>query len=161
MLGISLGLAGCGVVCASNSQGANCGLCHAIFSEPVHSGMLPIAVYVVDGRLTSPAGLEFVKGTYTMALLAFHQLSLAQLEERKTVTVATIAFIRYLEARGSIPRGETLLLHVVDMLYLLLFMSCEEIHFYGLRENFDFLRDMVSICAILAQSTTYTPKKRL
>ena len=26
---------------------------------------------------------------------------------------------RYLEARGSIPRGETLILHVVDMLYLL------------------------------------------
>jgi hypothetical protein len=29
------------------------------------------------------------------------ELSLAQLEERKTVTVATKAFQRYLEARGS------------------------------------------------------------
>jgi hypothetical protein len=52
-------------------------------------------------------------------------------------------------------------LHVVDMLYLLLLTSCEEIHFYGLREHFEFLRNMVSICAILAQSTTYTSKKRL
>ena len=63
-------------------------------------------------------------------LAVFHQLSLAQLEERKTVTVATIAFIRYLEARGSIPRGETLLLLVVDMLYLLWLTTCEAIHFY-------------------------------
>ena len=143
MLGISPGLAGCGVVRASNSQGANYGLRHAIFSEPVHSGMLPIAVYVVDGPLTSPAGLDYAQGTYSRIVLAFHPLSLAQLEERKTVTVATIAFIRYLEARGSIPRGETLLLHVVDMLYLLLLTSCEEIHFYGLREIFEILRKMV------------------
>jgi hypothetical protein len=73
-----------------------------------------------------------------MIFQALHQLSLAQLEERKTVTVATIAFIRYLEARGSIPRGETLLLHVVDMLYLLWLTSCEEIHFCGLGEILDF-----------------------
>jgi hypothetical protein len=37
-----------------------------------------------------------------------YPLSLAQLEERKTVT-ATATTNRYLEARGSIPRGETLL----------------------------------------------------
>lgn len=87
MLGISPGLAGCGVVRASNSQGANYGLRHAIFLEPVHSGMLPIAVYVVDGPLTSPAGLDYAQGTYSRIVLAFHPLSLAQLEERKTVTV--------------------------------------------------------------------------
>jgi hypothetical protein len=34
-------------------------------------------------------------------------------------------------------------LHVVDMLYLLLLTSCEEIHFYGLREIFEILRKMV------------------
>ena len=37
-----------------------------------------------------------------------YPLSLAQLEERKTVTVTTINS-DHLEARGSIPRGETLL----------------------------------------------------
>ena len=39
-----------------------------------------------------------------------YQLSLAQLEERKTVIVQRV--IVYLEARGSIPRGETFLLPI-------------------------------------------------
>ena len=65
-----------------------------------------------------------------------HQLSLAQLEERKTVTAVTSTFIRYLEARGSIPRGETFLLHVVASLYLSWLLRCAKSHFYGHRENF-------------------------
>ena len=107
------------------------------------SGPISIAFRIVNARLATRGVLQTNHSTYTIMLLTLHQLSLAQLEERKTVTVATIAFIRYLEARGSIPRGETLLLHVVDMLYLLLLTSCEEIHFYGLREIFENLRKMV------------------
>ena len=52
-----------------------------------------------------------------------HQLSLAQLEERKTVTAfdplaGSNRINRNLEARGSIPRGETSVLHYTAMLYV-------------------------------------------
>ena len=41
---------------------------------------------------------------------------------------------RYLEARGSIPRGETLLLHFVVLLYLLWLICCAKFNFCGHRE---------------------------
>jgi hypothetical protein len=51
-----------------------------------------------------------MRGYYILSISSYHQLSLAQLEERKTVTVVSNALKCHLEARGSIPRGETLLL---------------------------------------------------
>ena len=70
-----------------------------------------------------------------------HHLSLAQLEERKTVTAIT-SWIRYLEARGSIPRGETIkivLLLYSDVVYLLFWCCSCKSNFSGHREIFDIL----------------------
>ena len=72
-----------------------------------------------------------------------HHLSLAQLEERKTVTAIT-SWIRYLEARGSIPRGETI--DVILLLYsyvvYLFFWCC------GCKSNFSGHREIFGILAV-------------
>ena len=65
---------------------------------------------------------------------------------------------RYLEARGSIPRGETLLLHVIDMLYLLWLMSCEDIFFADL-EKFSTFRGKWCLSVPVAYTTLRERRK--
>ena len=66
---------------------------------------------------------------------------------------------RHLEARGSIPRGETLLLHVEDMLYLLWLSCYGEIIFCGHGENFKFWRETATIWAVPVHNTTRGSKE--
>jgi hypothetical protein len=77
-------------------------------------GMLPDRIFAKHDRSASPGAVNryIVNINYSPSsnklIKIAYLLSLAQLEERKTVTVTTINS-DHLEARGSIPRGETLL----------------------------------------------------
>ena len=77
-------------------------------------GMLPDRIFPKHDRSASPGAnsryisdSDYSSSSNKLIKIAY-LLSLAQLEERKTVTVTTINS-DHLEARGSIPRGETLL----------------------------------------------------